>query len=57
MSHPIASSESPTSVSPDLPRPGISRTGAEDRNAPSFRALFERQNACSRRKETEGDGR
>lgn len=56
MSHPIASSESPTSVSPGLPRPGISRTGAEDRNAP-FRALFDRQNACSRRKETEGDGR
>ena len=54
MSHPIASSESPTSVNPDLPCPGISRTGAEDRNAPSFRALFERQNAWF---VTEGDGR
>jgi hypothetical protein len=38
-------SESSTPVSPDLRRRGISRTGAEDRNVPSFRALFERQNA------------
>jgi hypothetical protein len=54
MSHPITSSESFTSVSPDLRRPRISRTGAEGRDVPSFRALLERQNAY---RAAEGDGR
>jgi len=54
MSHPTTSSESFTSVSPDLPRPGISGRGAEERRALSFRALFEGQDAYFA---TEGDDR
>lgn len=54
MSQSITSSESSTSVSPGLGRPGNSGTGTEDRNVPSFRALFERQKACFA---TEGGGR
>ena len=43
MSVPTTPSASSTSVSPDPRRSGTSRTGAEDRNVPSFRAVFERQ--------------
>jgi hypothetical protein len=52
MSRPITSSESSTSVV-QTRGSGRSRTGAEDRNVPSFRALFERQTAYFA---TEGDG-
>lgn len=56
MSHPITSSAPSTSVSPDLRRSGISRTGAEDRNVPSFRAVFRKaRSRISRRKEAADD--
>jgi NAD(P)H-dependent FMN reductase len=43
-------------VSPDLRRSGISRTGAEDRNVPSFRAVFRKApSRFSRRKEAADD--
>ena len=56
MSVPTTPSASSTSVSPDPRRSGTSRTGAEDRNVPSFRAVFRKApSRISRRKETADD--